>query len=182
MDNMDDIPVKVVVTTRIDGFFEDYLSSQAAEKKAEEPTRPRELMGFDEDALSKEIERAKIDDDDDGQPPRPLIQPVTGLQIPYPPGAETPFLREFRLQFNDDVHHLVASANRVTAVSTAEIAANSPRYRRRSSTFIDGVHDVPNGNSSPMAPAQLYSTMSGRLFHSGRIAIVLVGPPARGKT
>lgn len=65
---------------------------------------------------------------------------------------------------------------------TAEIAANSPRYRRRSSTFIDGVHDVPDEKSSPMAPAQLYSTMSGRLFHSGRIVIVLVGPPARGKT
>jgi hypothetical protein len=66
--------------------------------------------------------------------------------------------------------------------STAEIAANSPRYRRRSSTFIDGVHDLPGEKSSHMAPAQLYSTMSGRLFHSGRIAIVLVGPPARGKT
>jgi hypothetical protein len=66
--------------------------------------------------------------------------------------------------------------------STAEIAANSPRYRRRSSTFIDGVHDLPDEKASPMAPAQLYSTMSGRLFHSGRIAIVLVGPPARGKT
>lgn len=65
---------------------------------------------------------------------------------------------------------------------TAEIAANSPRYRRRSSTFIDGVHDLPDEKSSPMAPAQLYSTMSGRLFHSGRIVIVLVGPPARGKT
>ncbi|RDW89318.1 putative 6-phosphofructo-2-kinase fructose bisphosphatase protein [Coleophoma cylindrospora] len=65
--------------------------------------------------------------------------------------------------------------------STAEIAANSPRYRRRSSTFIDGVHDLPE-EKSQMAPAQLYSTMSGRLFHSGRIAIVLVGPPARGKT
>jgi hypothetical protein len=65
---------------------------------------------------------------------------------------------------------------------TAEIAANSPRYRRRSSTFIDGVHDLPDDKSSPMAPAQLYSTMSGRLFHSGRIAIVLVGLPARGKT
>ena len=69
-----------------------------------------------------------------------------------------------------------------TDFSTAEIAANSPRYRRRSSTFIDGVHDIHDEKASPMAPAQLYSTMSGRLFHSGRIAIVLVGPPARGKT
>lgn len=65
---------------------------------------------------------------------------------------------------------------------TAEIAANSPRYRRRSSTFIDGVHDVKDEKTPHMAPAQLYSTMSGRLFHSGRIAIVLVGLPARGKT
>ncbi|KAI4868288.1 bifunctional 6-phosphofructo-2-kinase/fructose-2,6-bisphosphate 2-phosphatase [Hypoxylon rubiginosum] len=63
---------------------------------------------------------------------------------------------------------------------TADIAANAPRYRRKSSTFIDGIHDVPEDGDR--APAQLYSTMSGRLFHSGRIAIVMVGLPARGKT
>ncbi|KAJ2905324.1 putative 6-phosphofructo-2-kinase/fructose-2,6-bisphosphatase [Zalerion maritima] len=65
-------------------------------------------------------------------------------------------------------------------LSTADLAANAPRYRRRSSTFIDGIHDIPDDQD--MAPAQLYSTMSGRLFHSGRIAIVMVGLPARGKT
>ncbi|KAF3760277.1 hypothetical protein M406DRAFT_283395 [Cryphonectria parasitica EP155] len=63
---------------------------------------------------------------------------------------------------------------------TAEIAANAPRYRRKSSTFIDAIHDISEDQN--LAPAQLYSTMSGRLFHSGRIAIVMVGLPARGKT
>ncbi|KAI1260003.1 6-phosphofructo-2-kinase-domain-containing protein [Xylariaceae sp. FL1019] len=63
---------------------------------------------------------------------------------------------------------------------TADLAANAPRYRRKSSTFIDAIHDVPE--DANRAPAQLYSTMSGRLFHSGRIAIVMVGLPARGKT
>lgn len=76
----------------------------------------------------------------------------------------------------------IVEAEADTESSTAEIAANSPRYRRRSSTFIDGVHNVKDDKNAHMAPAQLYSTMSGRLFHSGKIAIVLVGLPARGKT
>ena len=63
---------------------------------------------------------------------------------------------------------------------TAEVAAASPRFRRKSSTFIDAVHDLPE--KVEMAPAQLYSTESGRLFHAGKIAIATVGLPARGKT
>lgn len=62
---------------------------------------------------------------------------------------------------------------------TADVA-NSPHFRRRSSTFVDAVHDLPERGE--LAPAQLYSTESGRLFHSGRIAIATVGLPARGKT
>ncbi|KAJ9627711.1 hypothetical protein H2203_002923 [Taxawa tesnikishii (nom. ined.)] len=63
---------------------------------------------------------------------------------------------------------------------TAEVMANSPSLKRRSSTFVDAIHDLPEKES--MAPAQLYSTESGRLFHSGRIVIATVGLPARGKT
>ncbi|PYH66070.1 6PF2K-domain-containing protein [Aspergillus vadensis CBS 113365] len=63
---------------------------------------------------------------------------------------------------------------------TADIVANSPRFRRKSSTFVDAIHDLPE--KADLAPAQLYSTESGRLFHSGRIVIITVGLPARGKT
>lgn len=63
---------------------------------------------------------------------------------------------------------------------TADLAARSLNFRRRSSTYVDAIHDLPEKES--MAPAQLYSTESGRLFHSGRIVIVTVGLPARGKT
>ena len=65
-------------------------------------------------------------------------------------------------------------------VLTVDQAAQSPRFRRKSSTMVDAIHDLPERQY--MAPAQLYSTESGRLFHSGRIAIATVGLPARGKT
>lgn len=112
-----------------------------------------------------------------------MDRPQSGL-VTVPVGSQEPLFEEWKFRPElADTFISEGSANPPgTDLSTAEIAANSPRYRRRSSTFIDGVHDVPDETNSPMAPAQLYSTMSGRLFHSGRIAIVLVGLPARGKT
>jgi len=53
--------------------------------------------------------------------------------------------------------------------------------RRQSNVNVDAIHDLQLDDST-MAPAQLYATESGRLFHSGKIAIVTVGLPARGKT
>ncbi|KLJ12457.1 elongator complex protein 2 [Blastomyces silverae] len=63
---------------------------------------------------------------------------------------------------------------------TADVVASSPRFRKKSSTSVDAIHDLPE--TGELAPAQLYSTESGRLFHSGRIVIITVGLPARGKT
>jgi len=60
-------------------------------------------------------------------------------------------------------------------------ARNILRNRRQSNVNIDAIHEPPVDDSE-MAPAQLYATESGRLFHSGKIAIVTVGLPARGKT
>ncbi|KAJ5099154.1 hypothetical protein N7532_006155 [Penicillium argentinense] len=72
------------------------------------------------------------------------------------------------------------SDTQLTSTRTAEIVANSPQFRRKSSIFVDAIHDLPE--KADLAPAQLYSTESGRLFHSGRIVIITVGLPARGKT
>ena len=79
------------------------------------------------------------------------------------------------------IHHPRAlNTDKICHTRTADVAANSPRFRRKSSTFVDAIHDLPDREE--LAPAQLYSTESGRLFHSGRIAIITVGLPARGKT
>lgn len=52
--------------------------------------------------------------------------------------------------------------------------------RRESNANLDAVHDLRA--STEISPAQLYLTDSGHLFHAGKICIVLVGLPARGKT
>lgn len=52
--------------------------------------------------------------------------------------------------------------------------------RRQSNSNVDAIHDlVP---ASEISPAQMYLTESGHLYHAGKLVIVLVGVPERGKT
>lgn len=59
-------------------------------------------------------------------------------------------------------------------------ASKMGKRRLSDITGVDGVHKEIDANH--ISPAQLYSTESGRLFHAGKICIILTGLPGRGKT
>lgn len=65
-------------------------------------------------------------------------------------------------------------------VERPQEASFQGRRRLSDITGVDGVHKEIDANH--ISPAQLYSTESGRLFHAGKICIILAGLPGRGKT
>ncbi|AOW04395.1 6-phosphofructo-2-kinase-domain-containing protein [Yarrowia lipolytica] len=74
----------------------------------------------------------------------------------------------------------VSSDEESVFVRAPILGPQTHKQRKRSSVHMDAIHEPLD--PTQISPAQLYLTESGHLFHAGKVAIVLVGLPARGKT
>ncbi|KAK9469496.1 6-phosphofructo-2-kinase-domain-containing protein [Lipomyces arxii] len=123
---------------------------------------------------------------DDFEPPSPRAS----VPVPYsssvasslsPPGLSTIHAELATSPITGGFEaHMQMSPGTFNSHINSRAFAHLREPRRLSSVDFDAIHDTLS--SSHMSPAQLYTTESGRLFHAGKLCIVLVGLPARGKT
>lgn len=76
-------------------------------------------------------------------------------------------------------NHMARTGSRWLAID--DTLADALHSKLNTCKLADGVHE-PIEIQENTAPGQLYSTNSGKLFHAGKILIVLVGLPATSKT
>ncbi|SCW00043.1 LAFE_0B08196g1_1 [Lachancea fermentati] len=76
-------------------------------------------------------------------------------------------------------HFKATSGNHMARINKRWSSSSSDK-RPKLARPTDAVHE--NITANFISPGQLYSTESGRLFHAGKILIVLVGLPATSKT
>lgn len=84
----------------------------------------------------------------------------------------------FKKKFGDKTFDEHSSLNISSELNKTQ--SEQKKLKKKKKVLQDQVHTKLSNHS--ISPGQLYATESGRLFHAGKILIVLAGLPARSKT